>query len=724
MSLIADESVSCPVCQKNLTHSAPIHHLLPGTVLNRKFLVGCALGEGGFGITYIGWDLNLDLKVAIKEYFPNGYVNRSHTTSASVSCSLSESSRDFFNKGRERFLKEARILARLSKERGVVEVRDFFEENNTAYIIMEYLDGVDLKEYLKARGTIPFAECLQLLIPTMNSLTKVHAQGLIHRDISPDNLRLTDEGVKLLDFGAARDFSTDKKSLSVMLKPGYAPEEQYRSKGLQGPWTDVYALCATIYKCITGITPHDSPQRIFQDELKKPSELGVSIDQKSEAILMKGLAVLQKDRYQSIQELMDALGTLSVPAKDPDRTVYMGAGECAVCEPQDTDRTQYSAAVVPTPVIPTPVVPTPVAPTPVVPAPVAPAAAEPISATPAPVEPTSVAPAAVSLDPQEIYRRAVELSFSEDLVHVKEAIRLFSSLGGYQDSSARAAALCQKRDMLTAQAREIKRAHRKKVGRTIRITLVSILIPALIGALGILFYLYLLPAIRYNHGIELKDQASYSKAVEAFKKSEYENYKDQIDDCYYLWTQDLIADGDQAGALEIWEKIADEDLKNDLACEVFGLDNLQVGDTITFGTREWQVLGFSSQGNALLMCKKAWGSDYYDYSSHTSWEDSHIREALRTKYATFSEAERSCIASTSVTKGDGTSSSCKLFLLSVGELNTYFPNKADRAHLTGTWLRDLSTTGGTSIDSKGDVLTGQDLSVARPLFPVMYVYTN
>ncbi|MBR2714771.1 MAG: protein kinase, partial [Ruminococcus sp.] len=144
--------------------------------------------------------------------------------------------------------------------------------------------------------------------PVMRSLKKVHSNGLIHRDISPDNIMLVDGRVKLLDFGAARDVSSmNNKSLSVMLKPGYAPEEQYRSKGNQGPWTDVYALCATMYKCITGVTLDDAPQRVFDDEVKLPSQLGVSIESEVENALVKGIAVLQKDRYQNIDELLNAL---------------------------------------------------------------------------------------------------------------------------------------------------------------------------------------------------------------------------------------------------------------------------------------------------------------------------------------------------------------------------------------------------------------------------------
>jgi len=325
MAQMETEGTKCPVCGKENTGSVPAHHLLPGTILNGKFYVGAALGEGGFGITYIGRDIKLDMKVAIKEFYPNGYVNRSNTTSPQVNDSVTEGRRDFFEKGRERFLKEAQILAKFSGEPGVVDVRDFFEENNTAYIIMEFLDGVDLKTYLKEKGTLTPEHTIQLLLPVMNSLKKVHAQGLIHRDISPDNIMVIGDKVKLLDFGAARTVSAEaNKSLSVMLKPGYAPEEQYRSKGNQGPWTDIYALCATMYKCITGITPDDATQRVFSDEVKTPSALNVSIKPEIEKAIMRGMSVHQTDRYQCVEDLIRGLQGIEVAVAGSDYTVAAG----------------------------------------------------------------------------------------------------------------------------------------------------------------------------------------------------------------------------------------------------------------------------------------------------------------------------------------------------------------------------------------------------------------
>ncbi|MBQ3867825.1 MAG: protein kinase, partial [Clostridia bacterium] len=308
MNEIEQDARECPHCGKAQNAEIPAHHLLPGTLLQGRFLIGAALGEGGFGITYIGRDQQLDMRVAVKEYYPNGYATRSNTASPLISIATAGDRKAFFENGKERFLREARVLARFSSEDGIVTVRDFFEANNTAYIVMEYLEGQTLKEYLKKRGRMSAGQALNLMLPVMKSLREVHKQGLIHRDIAPDNIMLVNGKVKLLDFGAARNMSSiANKSLSVMLKPGYAPEEQYRSKGNQGPWTDVYALAATMYKCITGVTPDDSTQRLYSDELKSPSALGVTIAAQFEAAIMKGLAVLQQDRYQSIDEFLEGL---------------------------------------------------------------------------------------------------------------------------------------------------------------------------------------------------------------------------------------------------------------------------------------------------------------------------------------------------------------------------------------------------------------------------------
>ncbi len=294
------------------------HHLVPGTLIKQRYQVGRVLGEGGFGITYAGRDTVLNLKIAIKEFYMAGYVNRNHEASPDVFATLG-THRDTFHKNKEKFLSEARVLARFYEEPGIVGVRDFCEENGTAYIIMDFLDGVTLKDYLEKNGRLAPAEAIHLLLPVIRSLQHVHAGGVIHRDISPDNIMVLGDGrTKLLDFGAAREVSqTDIKSLSVILKPGYAPEEQYRSKGRQGPWTDVYALAATLYRCIVGEAPDDAMERMYRDQLPAPADTAAACPPAISRVIMKGLAVRQPDRYQDIPAFLQDLEAALANPEDP-----------------------------------------------------------------------------------------------------------------------------------------------------------------------------------------------------------------------------------------------------------------------------------------------------------------------------------------------------------------------------------------------------------------------
>jgi len=297
------------------------HHLLPGTMLHGRYRIGRVLGEGGFGITYVGWDTLLNLKVAVKEFYMTGYVSRMNTYSPSVQVSAGTYG-GAFQKNRDRFLDEARVLAKFAEEEGIVGIRDFFEENNTAYIVMSFLSGITLKEYIKKQGRLTWEQTFAILRPVLTSLSVVHRQGIIHRDISPDNIMLTVSGkVKLLDFGAAREYAAgENRSLSIILKPGYAPEEQYRSKGQQGPWTDVYALCATMYCCLTGHAPEESMERTFRDTLRPPHEV-CDCPPDVSRVLMKGLSVYGQDRYSTVDALLAALrnpaGERTVPVKQP-----------------------------------------------------------------------------------------------------------------------------------------------------------------------------------------------------------------------------------------------------------------------------------------------------------------------------------------------------------------------------------------------------------------------
>lgn len=307
MQEVESETGVCPYCKAPLEVSDfPKHHIAPGTLLgDGRYMVGNALGEGGFGITYVGLDRQLQMKVAIKEYYPTGLVTR--VEGNTVENITSQEAMVSFGEGRNKFLNEARTLAGFFSEQGIVSVLNFFESNNTAYIVMEYLEGETLKSYLKRKGRLEPKEAVSLLRPIIDSLAVIHKANLIHRDISPDNIMIIKNGIKLLDFGAARSYGDDNKSKSVMLKEGYAPEEQYRKKGEQGPWTDVYALCGTLYKAITGRAPDDAMERMYEDSLQAPSQIGIEISPEIETAIMKGLAVRKEDRLQSMDELLDVL---------------------------------------------------------------------------------------------------------------------------------------------------------------------------------------------------------------------------------------------------------------------------------------------------------------------------------------------------------------------------------------------------------------------------------
>jgi len=293
------------------------------TELHNRYLIEAVIGHGGFGVTYLARDLRLDTRVAIKEFFPRQLATRGE---GQIQVSIfTGDARKHFTYGLRKFLEEARSLAKFADHPNIVTTLDFFEENGTAYMVMEYLEGATLKEYLEHQGgRIPPDTAKQIMMPVLDALKRVHNAGLLHRDISPDNIYLTNSGqVKLLDFGAARYFAGEhSKSLSIILKPGYAPEEQYRSRGKQGAWTDVYAVAATFYRAIVGKTPPEALDRKEEDTLTPPSVLGVSLTPTEEWAIMKALAVNAGDRFQSIQEFQDAIQMGPVSWSPPPEPAY------------------------------------------------------------------------------------------------------------------------------------------------------------------------------------------------------------------------------------------------------------------------------------------------------------------------------------------------------------------------------------------------------------------
>ncbi len=283
-------------------------HLTPGLILHNRYLAGRVLGDGGFGITYIGRDLTLDSKVAIKEYFPSGVAVR--TTGSPDVFPASSGFRQDYQWGLDRFLDEARLVRKFKDHPNIVRVEDFFAENSTAYMILEFLDGITLEKYLERHGgKIEFQPALNCMVWVMDALREVHAAGVLHRDISPDNIFLVRSGhVKLIDFGAARQAMGQKSmNLSVILKRGYAPAEQYETNGQQGPWTDVYATAGTLYRAITGSVPPPAPDRMNRDILVPPSAQGAAIPPAQEQALIRALALRVEDRYPDMLSFENAM---------------------------------------------------------------------------------------------------------------------------------------------------------------------------------------------------------------------------------------------------------------------------------------------------------------------------------------------------------------------------------------------------------------------------------
>ena len=325
-----ENSILCTNCGNMLTEEvsedpdeAVSTHVLPdGAILNKRYQIRRFLGQGGFGITYEGLDSLLNMKVAIKEYYPRSLAERHNSISLDVTVTLKEDLQNYRN-GLDSFLNEARNLAQFTAEESIIHVNDFFEANNTAYIVMEYVDGITIAEYIKQNGQMSFEQCMRYTEPVMKALETVHRQNMIHRDISPSNIMIRKDGrIKLLDFGAARIVDSVTRSLSVIIRPGYTPIEQYSEKRPQGPYTDIFALCGTLYYMLTGIAPENLYERMTKRaDLKRPSELGADIEPAQESAILKGLEINPEDRFQTVDELREALlNTKGSPETDIEGT--------------------------------------------------------------------------------------------------------------------------------------------------------------------------------------------------------------------------------------------------------------------------------------------------------------------------------------------------------------------------------------------------------------------
>lgn len=303
-------SVPCAHCGYDPAESARDPTLLaPGTVLLEKYIIGKVLGKGGFGVTYLTYDKAAENKVVVKEYFPYGIARRS-ADNTTVTFSSADNA-DVFEVGAEKFYNEAKLISKFNDYPNIVNIYEFFYENGTVYYSMEYLSGQTLKEYIRDHGTIGAPQALYIARRIADALEVAHGGSVLHRDISPDNIIICDNGnVKLIDFGSARQVIDERsQSFSVIVKPGFAPLEQYQKNGNQGPWTDIFSLGTTLYFALTGDIPEDPISRFDEDDTFKSNLF--DIDPELWDIISKAVKLKIKDRYASAAELNEALKKVS-----------------------------------------------------------------------------------------------------------------------------------------------------------------------------------------------------------------------------------------------------------------------------------------------------------------------------------------------------------------------------------------------------------------------------
>ena len=321
------EGPVCPRCGFDHAAYAPkAHYLRPGVVLREQYVVGRALGQGGFGITYAGFDTTLNIRVAVKEFFPADMVWREAAAANAVSLNPSRDSREDFDAGLSRFLNEAQALARLDDIPGVVRVKDHFRENNTAYIVMEFVEGVTLHSYLTRLTKRPsFQEALDLLAPVGEALKQIHARHFVHRDVSPDNIMITAKGRPvLLDFGAVKTVTADGNSTQTpIVKRGFSPVEMYSADGKIGPWSDVYAYCATLYYMLTGKILQEPMNRLTGDTTA--ADLSPFVPADRLPALLAGLAIRPEERCRDMARLLAALNACQDDPPPPPKPKYIVA---------------------------------------------------------------------------------------------------------------------------------------------------------------------------------------------------------------------------------------------------------------------------------------------------------------------------------------------------------------------------------------------------------------
>lgn len=300
----------CPHCHWSPeTPSKSQLYLQPGTLLHGRYEIGKVLHHGKFSTIYLAWNIKEEKKIAIKEFLPVSLVSRNSTGKNLSAIPNDKNAKKKFHFGLERFLDEALTLTKFQKQANMVSVYSLFKANDTGYMVMEYVEGIALHRYIKNKGTLTWLQTLGLFARIMGLLNDVHQQGLIHSGISPNKIYLCKNNqFKLLGFSEAKHaLGQYMHSIAETNQPGYAAEEQYQPREPQGPWTDIYALAASMYFCLTGQTPPEAILRVNSDTLIKPSLLNIDIPVTAELALLRGLAVQASLRPQSLLQFYSAL---------------------------------------------------------------------------------------------------------------------------------------------------------------------------------------------------------------------------------------------------------------------------------------------------------------------------------------------------------------------------------------------------------------------------------
>lgn len=314
----------CPHCGNDPAKNKQYPGALPAfTPLNDRYIVGRVLGKGGFGITYVAKDMITNRTCAIKEYMPAEYSSRANGT-LNIVPFADDKVRRVFDHGKAKLIDEVRTLMKLRGDPIVVDIWDYFTANNTAYMVMEYIDGQNLRSMAKANGGKVDPDFVKFMFVTVaSSLMEIHAKGILHRDLSPENIMYSKNGeIKLIDFGAARSFvSSQNKGMSILLKPGFAPPEQYNAKGTHGPWSDVYALCATFYNLVSGKPLVDALFRYRGEKQPSLAALGCPVTKRTSDVIEKGMELDIKHRYKDFKALLDDIDITLSQTSNQERRV-------------------------------------------------------------------------------------------------------------------------------------------------------------------------------------------------------------------------------------------------------------------------------------------------------------------------------------------------------------------------------------------------------------------